>query len=607
MKKILILLIGLLLQNIIYAQPADVSTGVIDDVSYQQSNGKSLTLPSEFNFEQAIEAMKNARKDGDVQTAGKLSSYIHQWWLKHRTTEFDPLTHGSNPKAYPRKREESGNSQTPPTPSWGTDVRIDSHNIVYDVKVASLSNGHLYTIAIWDSSGNDHILMHRSTDNGASWSIYWNYNFTTAYNIYDPKIQIVNDTIIVSYILQQTSNGYTRTWFRVSLPGSSGSTAIYYGSPTGSFNPVTYSDLDFTTDVPVYPGEQYIYATWVTANQTGTDSTWVMFARSNELDVGTWELGPTIIAYSAGDNIYYAGTKIAYGSNSDRMWLIAWAHPYGYPQIYDEFVRGWYSDNYGSTWSSVVNLTPLDNYRDERECVIAGAHNNTNWVILYTQMDTTTTANMDILNTYSTDDGANWTTSNWVMPATEFLPDIYVDDQSHGFFATLRQNTASSELVKYKFGAIDDPTHWTESITINDNTSNVSDVYGPAITRNMATGDAAIAWTDYASYIYSIWYDAGGTGIAEDRARIINGLSVNLVPNPSNGLAKLSYTLKQQGNVNISIYDASGRLVNSLINETKPAGVHTINLNNQELPNGIYFIRVETPDGITSKPMTVVR
>ncbi len=607
MKKILILLIGLLVQNFIYAEPADVSCGIIDEVSYQNTNGKSISVPSEFDFGQTIEKMKNARKNGDVQTAAKLSSYIHQWWLEHREIKFDPLTNGSNTKAYPRMREDRRSSETPPTPLWGTDVRIDPHSTVYDVKVASLSNGHLYTIALWDSSGRAHILMHRSTDNGASWNVYWNYDFGTAYEISYPKIKIVQDTIIVSYILLENLSLNMRTWFRVTLPGSSGSTAIYYGSPTGGFNPVTYYDLDFTTDVSVYPGEEYLYATWVAANQTGTDTTWVMFARSNELNVGTWELGPTALTNTAGDNIYYSGTKIAYGSSSDRMWLISWLHPYGYPQTFDETVKGWYSDDYGSTWSTRIDLTPNDNHRDERECVIAGAHNNTNWVVLYTQMDTMTMADMDILNTYSTDDGANWTTANWVIPYTEFLPNIYVDDQSHGFFATLRQNTTSTELVKYKFGAIDDPTHWTTSITINDNTSNVSDVYGPAITRNMATGDAAIAWTDYASYIYSIWYDAGGTGIAEDRARIINGLSVNLIPNPSNGLAKLSYTLKQQGNVNISLYDATGRLINNLINETKPAGTYTLNLSNQELPNGIYFIRVETPEGITSKPMTVVR
>jgi len=97
------------------------------------------------------------------------------------------------------------------------------------------------------------------------------------------------------------------------------------------------------------------------------------------------------------------------------------------------------------------------------------------------------------------------------------------------------------------------------------------------------------------------------TGIVENKTENTISRFISLAPNPSNGLAKFSYVTKQQGNVKISLYDASGRLVNNLINETKPAGTYTLNLNNQELPNGIYFIRVETTEGMASKTMTIVR
>ncbi len=115
----------------------------------------------------------------------------------------------------------------------------------------------------------------------------------------------------------------------------------------------------------------------------------------------------------------------------------------------------------------------------------------------------------------------------------------------------------------------------------------------------------------YVSYspIYGAAYfdRSDWTGIEESNSKRISGELLNISPSPSNGLAKLSYTLKQQGNVNISLYDATGRLINNLINETKPAGIHTLNLSNQKLPNGIYFIRMETHEGITSKPMTIIR
>ena len=605
MKKITIIGLFVIL-GIVYANPLDVCFGVIDDGSQPQVPN-IVSIPLNFNPEAKINEMKLARKSGDIEKTNKLSNEIYQWWLGNRKIEILPPTNGSNANPYPRNFKESSGPENPPSPLWGTDVRIAPQNGVNDVKIASLSNGHLYTIAVWDSSGNDHLLIHRSTNNGATWNVYHNYDFGSNYEIYYPNIKIIQDTIVISYVLHYNPANTERTWFIVCLPGSAFN-SIYYGSPTGGFNPVDYYDLDFTTDSPVWPGSEYLYATWCTINQTGTDTTWVMFARSNELNVSNWEIPPTIIYNSAGSNIYFFNSKIAYGSASDRMWLISALHPYGYPSIYDETIWGWYSDDYGSSWNTTpVSITPYNNHRDEYECVIAGAHNNTNWVILYTQRDTTTGTNKDILITYSTDDGANWTTANWVVPYEEFLPNIWVDDQSHGFFATLRQNTSSAELTKYKFGAINDPTYWTGSITINDNTSDLSDVYGPSITRNMATGDAAIVWTAYFSGIYSIWYDAGGTGIAEGDLNPRPTTTLNISPNPSNGRVKISYGINKSGTIKISLYDATGRLIQNLTSETKSAGSYTLNLNNQELPNGIYFVRVESPEGTATKTMTIVR
>ncbi|MEE8597749.1 MAG: T9SS type A sorting domain-containing protein, partial [bacterium] len=62
-----------------------------------------------------------------------------------------------------------------------------------------------------------------------------------------------------------------------------------------------------------------------------------------------------------------------------------------------------------------------------------------------------------------------------------------------------------------------------------------------------------------------------------------------------------------EGNVNISVFDAAGRSVSTLVNETKPAGEYTFTLNNQNLAAGIYFVRVQTPDGLNTQTMTIIR
>lgn len=121
----------------------------------------------------------------------------------------------------------------------------------------------------------------------------------------------------------------------------------------------------------------------------------------------------------------------------------------------------------------------------------------------------------------------------------------------------------------------------------------------------------AIAWMRY----YTATNDADprlsfsdeNFGISEQNGEPITGITVKLAPNPSNDIAKLSYTLENQSDVRISIYDASGRLINSPVNEKKPAGTYSTIVDCKELASGIYFVRVEADNQTTTKSMTIVR
>lgn len=80
-----------------------------------------------------------------------------------------------------------------------------------------------------------------------------------------------------------------------------------------------------------------------------------------------------------------------------------------------------------------------------------------------------------------------------------------------------------------------------------------------------------------------------------------------LAPNPSRTMTQLTYALKNSGDVRIALYDATGRLVNDLLKGTRSAGNYTLRINSQDLPAGVYFIQIETPDGVSSTPMTIVK
>jgi hypothetical protein len=74
-------------------------------------------------------------------------------------------------------------------------------------------------------------------------------------------------------------------------------------------------------------------------------------------------------------------------------------------------------------------------------------------------------------------------------------------------------------------------------------------------------------------------------------------------PNPFNPSTTVRYSLKDRQLVTIRIYDAAGRLVRTLVNEERPAGVqkvqwHGMNDTGGRVASGVYFIKMQT-DGFT--------
>lgn len=580
-----------------------------DVVVNETRTNQAIELPANFDIEAATMEMKAARKSGNHELAAELHQQISLWWFQNHTLEMQAMEHGSNSSDI-RRPNEAHSTEPGAAPLWGNDVQVDPRTNTKPGRVAALSNGHLYTIAVHYSGSQYYGTVRRSTNNGATWSDYWNSSFASTTTIFDPGIMVINDTLVYWYILDHPASNEMRTWFKVCLPGATDD-PIYYGSPTGAFNPVDYSNLNLTSDFPNY-SDEYLYATWTENYGTGPDSTRVMTAVSTEIDVGAWEGGPTIIRTSTGANIYYAGTRIAWGSGiADMLWLVAWLHPNGYPVTYDRTVRGWWSDDYGSTWNGPVDITGYDNGRDEFDAVIAGGHTNTNWSVLAVECDTNYSTDQDVVNWYSTDDGTNWIDSNaWITNSYEnYLPDIFVDVNSTGFYGVCRQDRTTEEDVRYKFSAIGDPNGWTGSVAVvADPTLDLSGVYAPSAGYNPNNGDAICTWTAYHGGQYTIWFSSEDwTGIEEISDNQSAMGVVNLAPNPSHGSARLSFVVMNEGLVKVSVYDASGRIVSNLVNEVKPAGEYSLNINSANLASGVYFVQIKTPEGTAGKTMTIIR
>lgn len=79
-------------------------------------------------------------------------------------------------------------------------------------------------------------------------------------------------------------------------------------------------------------------------------------------------------------------------------------------------------------------------------------------------------------------------------------------------------------------------------------------------------------------------------------------------PNPFNPSTNIEYSLPEQSNVRLTIFNMLGQEVATLINnESKKAGVHTVNWNAGSVASGIYFYRLSVGHRVFTKRMMLIK
>ncbi|MFN8177263.1 MAG: FlgD immunoglobulin-like domain containing protein [bacterium] len=83
-------------------------------------------------------------------------------------------------------------------------------------------------------------------------------------------------------------------------------------------------------------------------------------------------------------------------------------------------------------------------------------------------------------------------------------------------------------------------------------------------------------------------------------------------PNPATGRTRIPFILPREGRATLRVYDAAGRLVETLVDGTLAAGAHSAEwtartASGQLLPAGAYFYRLETPRGSLSRSLILIR
>ena len=74
-----------------------------------------------------------------------------------------------------------------------------------------------------------------------------------------------------------------------------------------------------------------------------------------------------------------------------------------------------------------------------------------------------------------------------------------------------------------------------------------------------------------------------------------------------NPITNITYGLPEYTNIQIVIFDLSGKQIASLINEFQSPGYHSINWNADSHPSGMYFVKMLTGDYINTQKLMLVK
>jgi hypothetical protein len=78
-------------------------------------------------------------------------------------------------------------------------------------------------------------------------------------------------------------------------------------------------------------------------------------------------------------------------------------------------------------------------------------------------------------------------------------------------------------------------------------------------------------------------------------------------PNPFNPVTTISYRLSEQQQVTLTVFDAAGRRIATLVDGEQGAGQYNLPFDASGLASGIYFVRFSAGDVLSTQKLTLIK
>lgn len=142
-----------------------------------------------------------------------------------------------------------------------------------------------------------------------------------------------------------------------------------------------------------------------------------------------------------------------------------------------------------------------------------------------------------------------------------------------------------------------------EYLTVNSNISSILD----KSTRHRGQGNLGTSYADY-YFLESIirYRELTDAELPELEKNSLFFLDQNY-PNPFNNSTVIHYSIEEEGNVDLSIYNLAGRKVQTLVNQFRTPGNYRTDFNAAGLSSGVYLYRMKVNGRATTRKMILLQ
>jgi hypothetical protein len=234
----------------------------------------------------------------------------------------------------------------------------------------------------------------------------------------------------------------------------------------------------------------------------------------------------------------------------------------------------------------------------------------------------------DIYFSRSTDNGVTWSTPSIVNNDRDtlsnytdhFYPSIAVDGK--GMISVTwydRREDPNNQIGRYYIGhSTDQGKTWSNAPVATlpmdfNNVFKVNSNFGIGeYTQVLATPDYTIPiWTDGRDNagglkIYAAFLPSASSGVNR-LSTVTEGLELSdNYPNPFGSATNLSFTLGTPAHAELYVTNIAGQRIANLFNGVAEAGQHDLMFDGSRLPNGVYYLNLESDLGIVRRAMTIL-